>query len=529
MVRTLASLGLFLAVATVAFWAWFEPGRDADAQSSPPTCGPAGPFNFNTYEARPASSDAETYRNLINLATEGKLFPSVINVGGESADLRYQGVAKGTRSQRLQNNFPNPANRVPATVYYSIAWIETTWQNASNSVPWGGVGPVLRSFDCGFGLGQVTSGMANGNGTPSVKQSLVGIHPAFNVAEGMRILAWHWNIAPGSRPIAGEGNPAHLEDWYFALWGYNGFAFRQNHPLSPDKHPLRGGSDPDRPIFHCWDSSAPSYATKPGTSSVFGRGDYTYPELVYGCMRHPPTSGGVRLWDPVDFQMPDLDREEIADAFDPEHWGCVSNGCEAMDFPTSFPDDDIEPHEDIVGPVPASMAEDYLGDPNVSFSGPSTANLQARSNGTIDSVNVTATNNGTYIAPFRIRSTASWLVVTDAGGSSSRYMHGNLAVGDDQEIVITNVPQRQTKIGHDAHMRVTLRPQGMPAGPVTGTVYFEPLYGDGETFSVTVTGVNNYSPPTPTPTASPTPPGPTATPIPLDQRSVMPSIARDGR
>ena len=40
--------------------------------------------------------------------------------------------------------------------------------------------------------------------------------------------------APEFRPIVGNRDPAVIEDWYYALWGYNGFAFK-NHPLA-DKH-----------------------------------------------------------------------------------------------------------------------------------------------------------------------------------------------------------------------------------------------------------------------------------------------------
>src|SRR5690606_6177359 len=127
----------------------------------------------------------------------------------------------------------------------------------------------------------ITSGMGNNTGTPSSKQALVGTHFAFNLAEGMRILADKWNQAPRFRPIAGEGDPAALEDWYYAIWSYNGFAFT-NHPLNPDRDPLRAGAA-DSPIYHCFDDTAPSYVQGSGTLPVYTYGDYTYQERVYGC------------------------------------------------------------------------------------------------------------------------------------------------------------------------------------------------------------------------------------------------------
>ena len=114
----------------------------------------------------------------------------------------------------------------------AIAWIESTWAQADQSVPYGGVGPVLVSHDCGYGLMQVTSGMQNVSGVPSAEQAAIGGHYAFNIAGGARILAEKWNAAPEFRPIVGSRNPRVVEDWYYALWSYNGFSFK-NHPQNP--------------------------------------------------------------------------------------------------------------------------------------------------------------------------------------------------------------------------------------------------------------------------------------------------------
>lgn len=508
MVRTLAAAVVLFSVATLAAFAWSP--ESAEAQQ-PPTCGTHRPYNFNTFELPANVTDFAAYKTLINLAAEGKLFPNVLTAAGETVDVRYQGLEAGPRNARSS---AAPTRRIPPTIYYSIAWQESRWANATNAVPWGGVGAVLRSFDCGFGIGQITTGMANSSGTPTAKQALIGIHPAFNIAEGMRILAEKWNAAPAFRPIAGKGDPSKLEDWYYAIWGYNGFAW-VNHPFHPRLDPLRGGSG-GAPIDHCWDPSAPSYVANASGNPVYaGYGDYTYPEIVYGCMRHPPIRNGQRMWAAVDFSMPDFRRPEIAAAFDVRNWDCISSGCPKMDYPTSFPDDGIEPREDIVPPTNPSQATRYLGSPSVRFNGPSSANLQARPNGSIDSVTVTATNTGSFIAPFRIRTTAPWLVVTDKNGSQSRYLDGNLAIGSGTQVVVTNNPTRVTKQGHVAEMNVTLNKAAMPRGPVSATVYFEPLYGGGQTFSVTVTGTDNSSPPptpTPRPSPTPTPPPPVGDP-----------------
>lgn len=255
-------------------------------------CGDAGPFDFDTYEIE---QSVARYNAAIDLAVAGKAVPSVFPVAGEQVDVTYQGLLKGPRAGRA--TAADKSLRIPPSIYKSIVWIESNWANGSGSVPWGGVGPALRSFDCGYGLGQVTTGMANSTGNATAKQAVVGTHFLFNIAEGVRILADKWNSAPAYRPIAGNGDPAALEDWYYAIWSYNGFAF-SNHPLNPNRDPLRGGGEAS-PVYHCYDPSAPEYQTNASGGLMYGYGDYTYPERVYGCMRYPPsTPEGQQGWTP---------------------------------------------------------------------------------------------------------------------------------------------------------------------------------------------------------------------------------------
>jgi len=250
-------------------------------------CGSQGPFNFDTYEAE---ANVIVYNVAIQAAAQGGLIDSAWVVNGEVIDLTYPGLQSGPRDDRLPEN---PAIGVPPSALKAIAWIEAKWQNASASVPWGGVGPTIRSFDCGYGLGQVTSGMQNETGIPSAKQALVGTHLMFNLAESVRILASKWNDP--SKPIAGEGNPASLEDWYYAIWSYNGWASTNHslwnsdqesgwlqHPLNPWRDPLRGE------VYHCDDPTAPSFRDVGNGDPLLRAGDFTYSERVYGCMRFPP-------------------------------------------------------------------------------------------------------------------------------------------------------------------------------------------------------------------------------------------------
>lgn len=173
-------------------------------------CGPAGPYDFDTLEAEDYLT---VYNRTIELAAAGKAVTSTFSVAdnGEVVDLRYQGLATGPRGARTTTLDPTAA--IPPTILKSVAWIESSWSNAATAVPYGGVGPVIRSFDCGYGLGQITSGMSNATGVPAARQALIGTHFVFNLAEGARIMADKWNSAPRFRPVAGTGDPAAIEDW----------------------------------------------------------------------------------------------------------------------------------------------------------------------------------------------------------------------------------------------------------------------------------------------------------------------------
>ena len=284
--RRLLVIGLaFAAVLALAAW---PAGSRAD---SLPCQAPNHGFVFDTFE--PENYQA-VYNAAIELATAGKAITfSYTPAPGEPVDLRFQGLETGPRANRTS---ASTANTIPPTVYKSIAWIESNWADGSGAVPYGGVGPTLVSGDCGYGIAQVTTGMghlaappARAPGVPSARQAIIGTDFLFNIAAGVQILADKWNSAPAFRPIAGNGDPSALEDWYYAIWAYNGFAF-SNHPLNPDLDPLRGAGTSF--IYHCYDPSAPSYQDT-GSGPKYQYGDYTYAERVYGCMRFPPKSSSA--------------------------------------------------------------------------------------------------------------------------------------------------------------------------------------------------------------------------------------------
>jgi hypothetical protein len=211
-----------------------------------------------------------------------------------------------------------------AVLLKAIAWIETAAQASHDPlVQYGEVGPALISNDCGYGIMQVTSGMQNVTGVPTLDQAMIGGHYAFNIARGARILADKWNLAPEYRPYVGSRNTTIIEDWYYALWAYNGFAFK-NHPLNRDLY------DPYRPPYRC--DAPPRYPD--GTPYA-----YPYQEKVLGCVANPPWRGGSPLWPAQPVHLPNLADPAFRQPLDPANWNACSQSfqCGPMNIPTPNP------------------------------------------------------------------------------------------------------------------------------------------------------------------------------------------------
>ncbi len=168
---------------------------------------------------------------------------------------------------------PNPPTTVPAHfpchVLKSIAMVETGWrQFCVPDTPAASVGAPERtiiSFDCGYGIGQVTSGMHVGE-NPSFDRQRVVSEPTYNLATGTLILAGKW----GATKCVGDNNPDVVEDWYTAIWAYNGLAY-SNNPSNPNLTPGRGVYNPSN------------------------GGSYTYQEKVLGWMEHPSANRWTSL------------------------------------------------------------------------------------------------------------------------------------------------------------------------------------------------------------------------------------------
>ncbi len=218
-ITTAASLFGLLAVAIAL--TVLTPGRVDAHHLCGNTGSPFGPFDLQTYES---ADYRNAYARTMDLAGYNWLLPGAALVRSPLLETGGREYGSGWTT----------AGYIPPVLLKSIAWIESGWSQASFDplVQYGQIGPVLSSHDCGYGIMQVTSGMQNVSGVPTLDQAMIGGHYAFNIARGARILAEKWNAAPEFRPIVGNRDVSVIEDWYYALWGYNGFAFK-NHPLEP--------------------------------------------------------------------------------------------------------------------------------------------------------------------------------------------------------------------------------------------------------------------------------------------------------
>lgn len=162
---------------------------------------------------------------------------------------------------------------IPPSVLKAVGWVESGWRQFTPA------GRPLLSFDFGYGIMQITSGMAgafgNAGGTLDAQtQSMIASNFTYNIAFGAQMLAEKW----ASTPRVGDGDPTVVENWYYALWAYNGWGWVNN---------------PNNPRF----SRRGTPATNPST--------YPYQERVLYLVAHPPRdTAGNPLWKPVPVTLP---------------------------------------------------------------------------------------------------------------------------------------------------------------------------------------------------------------------------------
>lgn len=142
-------------------------------------------------------------------------------------------------------------------------------------------GLTVISFDCGFGIMQVTTDALSYPGLES--------RADINIAAGADLLAGKWNADEVFGGHFGDSDPALVESWYFAVWAYNGFVY-SNNPNNPSL-------PANRPPFR--------------SPSSLSRGSYPYQELVWGFLEFPLEKDGAPMWQSLPVTHPE--RSSIPD------------------------------------------------------------------------------------------------------------------------------------------------------------------------------------------------------------------------
>ncbi|MBY8870162.1 golvesin C-terminal-like domain-containing protein [Streptomyces sennicomposti] len=227
----------------------------------------------------------------------------------------------GMPAYQPQTLFPKPelaggGERVPAQVFLGVTAQESNmWQAGKEAVPGVTGNPLIGNYygvdyydgipsndwdvnwgaaDCGYGVTQVTdhmrlAGREHGKGgaaSPYETQRAIALDYAANVAAGLQILVDKWNQTRNAGMIINNGDPAKLENWFFALWAYNA-GFYTN-----DGTNLWGVGWTNNPANPEWDESrTPFMETSTGTEDASDAAhpqNWPYPEKVLGFAAHPP-------------------------------------------------------------------------------------------------------------------------------------------------------------------------------------------------------------------------------------------------
>ena len=429
--RRLARAALIVFAAALALGLWSSP-RGAE-----PALACAFLRTPQTYEADRAR---QTYLDVIDAAAVNALFPDDRVFGLTTVEV-------GTRSNRSDSNI----RELPVEVLRAVAWVESDLTMASRSVSFESSGNAMISFDCGHGVMQVTTGMTvplGNNREPSATQVSVATHYAYNIARGAAILLDKWNRAPQVRPIVGtdtNSSPYLIENWYYAVWSYNGFtgpgAVKSNHPADP----IFGGWP--RPRYRC-----------DGTQS---RNRYPYQELVWGCMASPPSPNGSRLWAPVDAALPDLSNVRF---FEPLAIANFRSPYAGMDMPTPQPAHETDPPS-----VRSSFRSEVLARPRLHVDAPP---LEIRTEGAFEETRGTVQiwNSGTGVLSWSATPSDGWIVIDPPAG---------VALGSD-------VPCSGRGCRRQAEITITVNPTLLPSARARGTVLISTPNGQGNDVEVRI-------------------------------------------
>lgn len=291
-----------------------EDAVGAQANYTTPTC--AVPRNDPAVQVMQPSPEQVEWA--AHKAVRGELEHFYRNANWHNNGLDFYTIGEEFPSDSLEGG-----GRVPAQVLLGILAQESNlWQAQGGALPGVRGSPLTGDYygtvygtddangrqiivdfdytesDCGYGVGQVTDGMRNQTGDPYTadQQTMIATDYVANIAASLQILQDKWDDAYGKDLKANQANPDHIEDWYFAIWGYNSGIYERhggslgwtNNPANSDwmfdrqPYMYAGFDDAKTPQYWAYQEKVLSYATR----SLWIHGEPTF-EGSSGTTRSP--------------------------------------------------------------------------------------------------------------------------------------------------------------------------------------------------------------------------------------------------
>jgi soluble lytic murein transglycosylase-like protein len=143
--------------------------------------------------------------------------PEPVDVAAQAPLTVRSGVNPSPAEIRALLHDAAVAHDIPPKLLYAIAWQESTWRQFDTT------GAPLVSGDGGIGIMQVTT-------TDGLDIDRLRTDIAYNIDAGAGILEQKWGYAPSVFAVIGGGDRRCYEDWFFAVWAYNGLAADNPYP-----------------------------------------------------------------------------------------------------------------------------------------------------------------------------------------------------------------------------------------------------------------------------------------------------------
>ena len=235
-------------------------------------------------------------------------------------------VSYAANSDFAQVPLSHPASdsdtTVPRSVMEAILAQESNWDEASwHALPGIAGNPLIGNYygtagsidsinysaaDCGYGIAQVTNGMANTDAQFSAHgQIKIAVDYEENIAAGLQILERTWNQLYAAGITANGGDPKYLENWYFAIWAYNsGIQPTAAYGNTTNCTPGPSCAGPDGTWGLGWSNNPanPNYPPnrQPYLAYTYGDaahpGNWPYQERVLGWMGTPLLRSGTKAY-----------------------------------------------------------------------------------------------------------------------------------------------------------------------------------------------------------------------------------------